>query len=141
MDTVKQIESSFENINMQLLGFDNVRYLNTKEFNEEERKSRKLDFLGGFELMDSEFRLYIIEGMGGSGKSMEQFYKANERQKHNDRKFTMLYNPDVRFKNRLYIDFNVMIKKIKLRDTITKIMGSPDVYLRSKVPEDIYDTL
>ena len=79
MDTVKQIESSFENINMQLLGFDNVRYLNTKEFTEEERKSRKLDFLGGFELMDAEFRLYIIEGMGGSGKSMEQFYKANER--------------------------------------------------------------
>ena len=33
------------------------------------------------------------------------------------------------------------LKKIKLRDTITKIMGSPDVYLRSKVPEDIYDTL
>lgn len=53
----------------------------------------------------------------------------------------MLYNPDVRFKNRLYLDFNVMIKKIKLRDTITKIMSSPDVYLRSKVPEDIYDTL
>lgn len=47
----------------------------------------------------------------------------------------------MRFKNRLYLDFNVTVKKIKLRDTITKIMGSPDVYLRSKVPEDIYDTL
>jgi hypothetical protein len=53
----------------------------------------------------------------------------------------MLYNPDVRFKYRMYIDFNVAIKKIKLRETLTKIMGSPDVYLRSKVPEDIYDTL
>jgi hypothetical protein len=53
----------------------------------------------------------------------------------------LLYNPEVRFKNRLYIDFNAAIKKIKLRDTITKIMGAPDVYLRSKVPDDIYDTL
>lgn len=53
----------------------------------------------------------------------------------------MLYNPEVRYKNRLYLDFNVMIKKIKLRDPLTKIMGAPDVYLRAKVPEDIYDTM
>jgi len=63
------------------------------------------------------------------------------RQRPNDKKFKLIYNPEVRFKNRLYLEFNVQIKKIKLRDTITKIMGSPDVYLRSKVPEDIYDTL
>jgi hypothetical protein len=53
----------------------------------------------------------------------------------------MLYNPEVRYKNRIYLDFNVMIKKIKLRDPLTKIMGAPDVYLRAKVPEDIYDTM
>ena len=53
----------------------------------------------------------------------------------------MLYNPMVRFKNRMYTDFNCSIKKIRLRDNLTKIMRSPDVYLRSKVPEDMYDTL
>jgi len=53
----------------------------------------------------------------------------------------MLYNPEVRYKNRLYLDFNVQIKKIKLRDPLTKIMGAPDVYIRAKVPEDIYDTM
>ena len=53
----------------------------------------------------------------------------------------MLYNPQVRFKSRMYLDFNVSIKKIRLRDSLTKIMGAPDVYLRSKVPEDMYDTL
>ena len=41
----------------------------------------------------------------------------------------------------MYLDFNVSIKKIRLRDALTKIMGAPDVYLRSKVPEDMYDTL
>jgi hypothetical protein len=41
----------------------------------------------------------------------------------------------------MYLDFNVSIKKIKLRDTLTKIMGLSDVYLRSKVPEDMFDTL
>ena len=44
---------------------DNVRYVNTKEFTEEEKKDRKMDVLTGFELIDSEHRIYIIEGLGG----------------------------------------------------------------------------
>ena len=91
--------------------------------------------------MDSEMRMYVIEGLGGAGRSMNQFYLANERQRPNDKKFKMLYNPDVRFKNRLYMDFQCAIKKIKLRDPLTKTMSEPDIYLRSKVPEDMYDTL
>jgi len=69
-ETVMQIEQSFERINMQKLGFDNVRYLNTKEFTEEERKNRKLDFIGGFELMDPENRIYVFEGLGGEQHAM-----------------------------------------------------------------------
>lgn len=140
-ETVMQIEQSFERINMQKLGFDNVRYLNTKEFTEDERKNRRLDFIGGFELMDQENRIYIFEGLGGEDRAMYQLYQDNLRQRPNDRKYKMLYNPEVHFKNRLYLDFNVQIKKIKLRDPLTKIMGAPDVYIRAKVPEDIYDTM
>jgi hypothetical protein len=55
---------------MQKLGFDNVRYLNTKEFTEDERKCRKLDFIGGFELMDPENRIYVFEGLGGEQHAM-----------------------------------------------------------------------
>jgi hypothetical protein len=53
----------------------------------------------------------------------------------------LLYNPDVRFKNRIYLDFNVAIKKIKLREPLRAIMGAPDVYLRSKVPQDMFHIL
>jgi hypothetical protein len=52
------------------LGVDNIRYLNTKEFTEEERKNRRLDFIGGFELMDAEHRVFIFEGLGGEGRGM-----------------------------------------------------------------------
>ena len=69
-ETVAQIERSFERINMEKLGFDNVRYLNTKEFSEEERKNRRLDFVGGVELIDAENRIYIFEGLGGEGRAM-----------------------------------------------------------------------
>jgi hypothetical protein len=85
--------------------------------------------------------MYIIEGLGGTGKSMNKFYLANEREHTNDRRFKMIYNPDIKYKHRLYQEFNCAIKKIKLRDTLTTIMSEPDIYLRSKVPEDMYDTL
>ena len=91
--------------------------------------------------MDSEFRMFIIEGLGGPFHAMEKFYRANERDRPNDKKFKMLYNPKIRYKNRMYMGFNATLKKIKLRDPLTKIMASPDVYLRSKVPEDMYDTM
>ena len=85
--------------------------------------------------------MYIFEGLGGEGRGVHQFYQENLRQRPNDKKYTLLYNPDVRFKNRMYLDFNVAVKKIKLREPLTKIMGAPDVYLRSKVPEDMFDIL
>lgn len=140
-DQVKRIEASFEAININGLGLLNSRYLNTKELSPEDKLNRSLDFLGGFELMDKEMRMYVIEGLSGKGCSMEQFYLANEREHTNDRRFKMIYNPEIKFKNRLYQSFNCAIKKIKLRDSLTKIMSEPDIYLRSKVPEDMYDTL
>lgn len=117
-ETIKHIEAMFERINLTGLNLENARYLNTKELNEEEKNDRTLDFLGGFELMDNEFRMFVIEGLGGRGHSMDQFYRANERTRPNDKKFKMLYNPAVRFKNRLYIDFNASLKKIRLRDNL-----------------------
>ena len=135
---VKKIEDSFERVNLKGLDLPNARYLGTKEFNEEERNNRKLDFIGGFAMIDSETRMYILEGLGGEGRGIHEFYMDNLREKPNDRKYTLLYNPDVRFKNRIYLDFNATIKKVKLRDPLRQTMGSPDIYLRSKVPEDMF---
>jgi hypothetical protein len=77
-------------------------------------------------------RLFVIEGLGGRGHSMEQFYRANERQRPNDHQFKMIYNPQVRFTSRKYLDFNCSMRKLKLMDTLTNIMVGPDIYLRNK---------
>lgn len=140
-ELLDKILGSIEKINLEGLNLENSKQLNTKEFSEEERNNRKLDFIGGFEIMDSEFRMFVIEGLGGKGHSMDKFYKMNERTQPNQKRLRLLLNPEVRFKNRMYLDFNASIKRLKLRDTLTKIMSSPDVFLRSKVPEEIYDTL
>jgi len=51
-DLVKRIEETFERVNLKGLNLPNARYLSTKEFSEEERNDRRLDFIGGFCLMD-----------------------------------------------------------------------------------------
>ena len=97
------------------------------------------DFLSGFEIIDKEMRMYLIEGH--SRKSMHDFYSQNKREHTNDSRFKMIYNPEITFKNRLYAKFNVAIKKIKLRDNLTKIMSEPDIYIRTRVSQEMYDTL
>jgi len=69
-DQVRKLEQTFELININLLELANSRYLNTKELTAEDKENRSLDFLGGFELMDKEMRMYIIEGLGGNNRSM-----------------------------------------------------------------------
>lgn len=103
---------------MEILNLENALYLNTKVLTEEEKKDRLLDYLGGFSLIDSEMRLFVIEGLGGRGNSIAQFYKINELTRPNDKKFKMLYNPNIKFKDRLYQEFNCSLRKIKLRDSL-----------------------
>jgi len=140
-DKVKALESAFEELNLEGLNLSNTRYLNTYELSAEDKVNRELDFIGGFELIDKEMRCYILEGLGGVGHAMDRLYRANERQHTNDKRFKMLYNPNIMFKNRIYQEFNCAIKKIKLRDTLSETIAVSDIYLRSKVPEDMYNTL
>lgn len=140
-EMVKSIERTFERLNCEGLNLENAKYLATKELTKAEANNRRLDFMGGFEVMDKEFRMFVFEGLGGEGHAVNEFYKCHMRDRPNDKKFKMLYNPNVRFKNRLYTDFNVSIKKIRLRDTLSKISEKPDIYLRNKVPQEMYHTL
>lgn len=70
-EKVRFIETTFEQINLQGLNLENTRYLNTKELTEADRANRELDFLGGFELIDKEMRMYVLEGLGGMGQAMD----------------------------------------------------------------------
>lgn len=70
-DAVKTIEAAFERINLECLDLESARYLNTKELSQAEVNDRSLDYLCGFEIIDAEFRMFIIEGCGGVQRSME----------------------------------------------------------------------
>jgi len=139
--SVQGIQNIFTHLNCLGLGVENEQYLSTKELTSEEKANRRLDFLGGFEIMDKEFRIFVIEGIGGQGNAMDTFYKTNERERPNDKKFKLLYNPLVKFKDRKYLDFDGTIKKIKLQGSLSSIISNPEVFLRHKVPEDMFEIL
>jgi len=62
---------------LKCLNLENSRYLSTKVLSTEERNNRLMDYIGGFELIDAEMRVFVFEGLAGIGNSMHQFYVAN----------------------------------------------------------------
>lgn len=44
-----------------------LRALSSYALSQEERKNKFLDFIGGFEIMDSEFRIFFLEGISHLG--------------------------------------------------------------------------
>ena len=42
---------------------DNLKSITTKALSEEEKKDRSLDFLGGFEIIDNDCRMFVLEGL------------------------------------------------------------------------------
>ena len=49
--------------------YGGLRAINSKRLTEEELKSTTMDYLCGFEIIDSYFRLFIIEGLSDGGIS------------------------------------------------------------------------
>lgn len=64
-DFVKKLQDTFYDINLAASKIEagGLRAIATKKLTEEEKKDRTLDFLGGFEIIDGEFRLFVIEGL------------------------------------------------------------------------------
>ena len=50
-----------------------VRTLSTHVFTTEELENKELDFIGGFEIIDNEWRMYCLEGVGAKGMAKLKF--------------------------------------------------------------------
>ena len=89
-------------MNIQIGG---ARALNTYVFSEEELRDRELDFIGGFEIIDNQFRMYCVEGI--SAKGMARLEELVPREAPNSAEFNYLKNREILFKERLYASFNL----------------------------------
>lgn len=87
--------------------------MNTKALTRVEKANRKLDVITGFELIDSETRMYVFEGL--SNGAMKKILKYMPKLQPNSKELTILKNKTIKFQDRLYLDFEMRIQMIKLR--------------------------
>lgn len=74
-ELLNSLHRTIEEINLEGIGeSENVWVLNTKVLSDTEWLDWKLDIIGGFEFIDSEYWILVIEGLGAPGKGMDWFY-------------------------------------------------------------------
>ena len=99
----------------------------------------ELDIICGFQVIDSDFRIIVLEGLGTGGIAM--LHREVRRTRKNGPMSRVLGDPTVRFLKREYTPFQVDLKRIKLRDRLPEICETPDIYNRAKVPLKCFEAL
>jgi hypothetical protein len=71
-DFVPKLIKSIQTINMEMLekigrAEGGLRALTTYAFSEADKKNKELDYIGGFQIIDNEFRVIVIEGLADEG--------------------------------------------------------------------------
>lgn len=102
-------------------------------------ESNELDILTGFQVVDDKRRYIIIEGLSDESMSiMRQLLRRSEPTNH---KIKILYNSKIRFTNRLYTNFHLELKTIRLRNSLKVLLCNANVYNDNKVPRECLEAL
>jgi hypothetical protein len=138
---LKELQAAILDINIEILfpGGGTVRDIRTAKIDDLQRKDTSYDFIGGVQIIDVNFRVFILESCsnGALHQLGARFPKANQ----NSDAFKIIRNEKLSFYKRMYLDFNIDTKRVKLRKSIKRLVGMPDIYLRERVPIEIYNTI
>lgn len=71
---VVNLQEAVNQVNLEALNIQEggVRALDTYALSQEEKNNRKLDYISGFEIIDNEFRMFVLEGL--SEKGIKRFF-------------------------------------------------------------------
>ena len=97
-----------------------------------------IDYISGFQLLDNQKRITIIEGI--AGKAMKKIKESFPRTQMNDEKKMVFSDSNILFDKRIYSKFDLSLKFIKTRDSLDQILTTFDIYLKSNNYRKIYDT-
>ena len=83
----------------------------------EERSDPTLDMLSGFVILDGDIRIVVVEGLRQQGKALDRLVKSLPREKPNDHLIKFLYNKNIGFPTRAYVDFSqpLILKQARRR--------------------------
>jgi len=143
-DMLRAVLESTESVNRNALPDPEIS-MKTYQLSDAEKASAAagtLDIICGFTVIDDHYRMIVLEGLAGAGRGMARMASiVTKLREQNSCRTRMLWNPDARFKSRIYTCFSVDLKKIKLRDPLPIIAKSPSIYMRAIVTEACFEGL
>ena len=134
MQTLKEL---FEEINQKAFTLKSVKEIYTKGLTEEERDNNEIDYISGFQLIDKNIRITILEGI--TGKAMKIIKERLPKTQMNNKNYMIFADSTVLFNKRLYSKFDLSLKYIKLRETLSNILQTFDIYTKANKYRQIYD--
>ncbi|GMF32556.1 unnamed protein product [Phytophthora lilii] len=138
--TLGEVTRAMTAVNLKTLPGVPIRSYQMTDSEKMECEAGTLDVITGTQIIDSQFRMIILEGLADKG--MKYLHEQLERKGPNDSQgYRMFSNDELRFTRRLYTIFEIDLKRIKLRYPLPLLMTTPDIYMRSKVSENCHQAL
>ena len=134
---MKIIKQLFEDINQQAFKLRSVKEIYTRGLTEEERDNNEIDYISGFQIIDKTIRITIIEGI--TGMAMKKVKESLPKNQMNTKNLMIFADSNVLFNKRLYSKFDLSLKFIKLRDNLSNILQTFDIYSKANKYRQIYD--
>ena len=134
MQTLKKL---FEEINQSAFKLRSVKEIYTRGLTDEERDNNEIDYISGFQIIDRSIRITILEGI--TGKGIKKVKEALPKNQMNTRNNIIFADSKVLFNKRLYSKFDLSLKYIKLRDYLSNILQTFDIYTKANKYRKIYD--
>jgi len=138
INSVKIINQLFQDINSSAFNLASKNDIISKVLTNEEQNNNEIDYISGFQIIDSKIRLTVIEGI--TNKSMLEIKKALPKAQMNNDVIKIFSDCSILFNQRIYSKFNLSLKYIKLRKSLSDILTTFDIYKQANKYRNVYDT-
>lgn len=136
-ELMKKLKELFEQINQPAFQLRSVKEIYTKSLTPEEQDNNEINYISGFQLIDKEQRITIIEGI--TGQAMQKVKDALPKTQMNSATYKVFADSRVLFNQRIYSKFDLNLKYIKLRDNLNTILTTHDIYSKANKYKEIYN--
>ena len=134
---MQKIKELFEEINQKAFQLRSVKEIYTRNLTDEERDNNEIDYISGFQLLDKNIRITIIEGITEKGMALVK--EKLPKYQMNTNTFMVFADKNVLFNKRIYSKFDLSLKYIKLRDTLNSILTTFPIYMIADKYREIYN--
>ena len=135
MTTLKKL---FEEINQNAFNLKSEKEVYTRNLTEEEQDNNEIDYISGFQLIDKNYRITILEGVTGQGMQKVKEYLPRKQLNTDDLK--IFSDSNILFDKRIYSKFGLSLKFIKLQKNFSNILETYEIYEKAHRCREIYDT-